>query len=52
MTKVVNTIFIMRAVRAPEWTSADDAAFVAWSRKYITWLTTSTLGKQLAASTK
>ncbi|KAH7090035.1 alginate lyase-domain-containing protein [Auriculariales sp. MPI-PUGE-AT-0066] len=48
--QIVNAVLIMRSARAPEWTSADDAALIAWAKQYLVWLTTSTLGKQDAAS--
>ena len=43
MTKIANAILILRKGGNSDWTPESDAAMIAWSREYITWLETAEL---------
>ena len=44
LSTIVDAVRILRG--APGWTSADEAAMVAWCRSFVQWLQTSTQGKE------
>lgn len=50
MTKIASGIEIMRAANATAWTPARDAAMVAWSKQYLTWLLTNPISLSEKAS--
>ncbi|KLO16850.1 chondroitin AC/alginate lyase, partial [Schizopora paradoxa] len=50
MVKVANAIQLMRNAKIPDWTTTLDSQMVAWSNKYVQWLTTSDLGKQAGSA--
>ncbi|KAF8308903.1 chondroitin AC/alginate lyase [Clavulina sp. PMI_390] len=45
-----NTIAVLRALQAPEWTQDRDNAMMAWATQYLNWLETSDLGQKAAGS--
>ncbi|KAI0348647.1 chondroitin AC/alginate lyase [Trametopsis cervina] len=49
MVKVSNAIQLMRASKAPDWTSARDTAMINWMKSYVSWLQTSNIGKSTAS---
>jgi hypothetical protein len=52
MVKVVNAVLVLRAGRAPGWTSAIDSGLVNWAKSYIEWLTTSRIALAAAVAPK
>lgn len=52
MVKVVNAVLVLRAGRAPGWTSAIDSGLVNWTRSYIKWLTSSQIALTEAVASK
>lgn len=52
MVKVANAIQILKAAKSSDWTSARDKAMTSWTQQYVTWLQTSSIGKQTAAAPK
>ncbi|KAK7683795.1 hypothetical protein QCA50_013171 [Cerrena zonata] len=51
MTKVVNSILILRSGKSADWTSDLDGQMVGWAKEYISWLQSSPLAQKEAAST-
>lgn len=43
ITKIVSGILVMRATGAQSWTPALDSGMVAWTNKYLVWLTTNSI---------
>lgn len=52
MVKVVNAVLVLRAGRAPGWTSAIDLGLVNWTKSYIKWLTSSQIALAAAVAPK
>ena len=52
MTKVANAVQILRQSEALDWTPIRDQRMVAWGRKYINWLKTSSAAKKAAVAVK
>lgn len=52
MVKVANAIGVMRAAKAPAWTSSLDSQMNNWSKQYVSWLQTSDLGKRAGSAPK
>jgi hypothetical protein len=52
MVKVVNAVLVLRAGRAPGWTSAVDSGLVRLTRSYIEWLTSSRIALAAAVAPK
>ncbi|KAJ6574913.1 alginate lyase-domain-containing protein [Mycena capillaripes] len=48
IVKICNAICILKAVGSPQWTKHIDEAMDDWMRRYLSWLTTSDLGKSTA----
>lgn len=52
MAKIATGILLLRAGKAPEWTSDIDSQFNAWLSKYVVWLTTAKIAIQEKDSLK
>lgn len=52
MAKIATGVLILRTGKAPEWTSDIDTQFVAWVKKYITWLTSAGIALKEKAAVK
>ena len=52
MTKIVNAILILRKAGSSAWTTDLDNQMVAWTKQYITWLTTADIAVQESKATK
>ncbi|KAF7331536.1 Chondroitin AC/alginate lyase [Mycena kentingensis (nom. inval.)] len=50
MVKVVSGVLILRKTKASAWTDDLDSAFVAWCKKYISWLESAPSAKEAASA--
>ncbi|KAL0072117.1 hypothetical protein AAF712_001040 [Marasmius tenuissimus] len=46
MVKIYNAVGIVKAFNSPHWTNEMDRAFKNWVRAWVTWMSTSDLGKK------
>jgi hypothetical protein len=52
MVKVVNSVLLLRQVKASEWTMAMDHSMSAWAKSYVQWMQTSDLAKRASIAPK
>jgi len=50
MAKIASGVLLLRAAKAPGWTSDIDTAFVGWLKQYLPWVTTNKIALQERAS--
>ncbi|THH34046.1 hypothetical protein EUX98_g7 [Antrodiella citrinella] len=48
LVKIVNAVQILKASKSSDWTSAREQGLMSWMKTYITWLQTSSIGKETA----
>jgi len=52
MTKVANSILIIRKAKSPDWSDAKDSLMMSWATAYTSWLANSPSGKGAASRPK
>lgn len=52
VVKIVNSISIFKALNSADWSKDRDNALISWFSQYITWLSTSDIGKKAGSRPK
>ena len=50
--KVVNAVQLLKAAKSPDWSSSQEQGLTTWTKSYITWLQSSSIGKETAGKAK